>query len=257
MLKTRSQFFYGHEVTELNKWIDFQEGVTVYAAQMKTGYYSLEEYLNEFERAMEEVSPLDYSVTVDRSTRLVTVSAGSNFSLLVSSGIHAGNDGYSLLGFTGSDRTSASTYTGDSASGSRYRPQFYLQNYVPTDHNQEAVSAVINETGSGVVEVVKFGNKSFMECEIQFINDYCVNADSWIEQDLSGVSNAVSFLRDLVKKGHVEFMPDRDDPDTFQTVLLESTEKSNNGTGYKLNEELQSGLTGYFRTGKLVFRLVE
>jgi hypothetical protein len=257
MLQTRSQFFYGHEVTDANKWIDFQEGVNVRAAELRLGYYSLTEFLTECERAMEEVGSFDYSVTVNRSTRIVTITAGSTFSLLTSSGTHFGTDAFSLLGFSGADKTGASTYAGGSASGLQYRPQFFLQDYVDAEHNQEAVAAVINETGSGVIEVVKFGTRKFMECNIQFINDYHGSPDSLIEYDPNGVSNAVLFLQDLVKKGHIEFMPDRDDPETFQTFVLESTEKSQQGTGYRLFEDIESYVAGYYRTGRLVFRQVE
>jgi hypothetical protein len=256
VLKTRSKFYYGHEVTELNKWIDFQEGANVYSAEMRNGNYSLQEFVLEVSRSMSDVGQ-DYSVTVNRATRIVTISAASNFSLLTATGVHAGNDAFDLLGFESPDKTGSNTYTGTAASGFEYIPQFFLQDYTPTEHLQEAIGAVLNETGSGVVEVIKFGTKKFMECQIQFINDYQTSNDSWIEQDLSGVSNAISFLKDIVKKSHIEFMPDRDSPSTFQTLLLESTESSSTGTGYRFIEDVATGLTGYYRTGKLVFRLVE
>src|SRR6185503_364885 len=99
----------------------------------------------------DDVGALTYTVTANRSSRTITIATTSTFSLLVSSGTHTGTAPWSLMGFTGSDRTGASTYTGNAASGSEYRPQFLLQNYISSDDWQQAADASVNKTASGRV----------------------------------------------------------------------------------------------------------
>lgn len=51
-------------------------------------------------------------------------------------------------------------------------------------------------------------------------------------------------------------MKDRDDPNSFIKLRLESTRESRSGTGYKLRERNDLKLSGYFDTGNLKFRKV-
>jgi hypothetical protein len=50
-------------------------------------------------------------------------------------------------------------------------------------------------------------------------------------------------------------MPDRDDPNTFETFILESTPESQQGVSYRLKEDLEYG-TDFYKTGVLKFRKV-
>jgi protein involved in sex pheromone biosynthesis len=61
----------------------------------------------------------------------------------------------------------------------------------------------------------------------------------------------------LINKYEVEFMPDKDNPDDFYRVVLESASGNSKGTGYKLEEQYGRGLVGYFETGILKFRVIE
>ena len=62
----------------------------------------------------------------------------------------------------------------------------------------------------------------------------------------------ISFLDYAITKGDIEYMEDRDLPDNFISVILESTSKNKNGVGYQLKENKQ--VPGYFDTGILKFR---
>jgi hypothetical protein len=57
-----------------------------------------------------------------------------------------------------------------------------------------------------------------------------------------------------ITKGPFEFMPDRDDPATFDEVLLEKTRRSKNGTGFIIYELDTKGLPNYFESKKLTLR---
>lgn len=257
-LTTFSTFYYGHTITDSNQYLDFDEGGDELTATIAIGTYSLEEFAVAVKTALDAAGALTYTVSVNRATRVMTISAGSNFSLLVTSGSHVGVDAYSLLGFTGADQTGASTYSGDSASGSAFTPQFILQDHVSTDDNQGAIDETVNISASGtVVEVIKFGTEKFMECKIRYQTNIAQPSVGPITNNASGISQLRNFMQYLITKAPIEFMPDKDSPSTFQTFILESTGESQNGTAYKLRERYDLGLPGYFDTSLLKFRLIE
>ena len=255
-IETRSQFYYIDSVDENNFRIDFDEGLGEIVGEVEVGSYSMEELMLAVEKALNVSGDLDYTVTLDRLTRLVTISATGTFDLLVSTGSSGLTAVYTLLGFTGSDRTGLSSYEGDTAIGSVYRPQFLLQEFIGFDDWSEAISASVNESASGIIEVITFGNRRFMEFNDRFITNIDQGSNSVIETNLNGVNNSRSFMNFIINKSNLEFMPDRDDPNTFDTVLLESTTSSSEGTGFKLNEMYSQGIANYYETGKLKFRKV-
>jgi hypothetical protein len=176
---------------------------------------------------------------------------------LKSTGSHAENPIYDVLGMTGGDVSGASSYTFSNPSGYQYRPQFYLLDYLAPEDNEQAVDGSINKSAAGVIEVVKYGLESFIEFTIDFINNDPRSDEQYIEQDLSGVENARSFMAEVIQKANIEFMPDRDDSSTFYTIQIERTQSNNLGLGYRLREKTQQGFVGYYSTGLLTFRLVE
>ncbi len=253
MIFSDSAFYYGLEVTAETSRISFSEGSGELIGVMRSGKYTLTSYLAEVLRAMNDAGALTYTGSVDRETRLITISAGSTFSLLVSSA-SVTSTAFSTMGFSGSDKTGASSYTGTGAVGFSYRPQFRLQGFVDFDDNQKAVESTLNESASGAVELVRFGVVKLMECNIKFITDIDQGFGGPIRTDLSGVLNARLFMQSAVKKGPIEFIPDVTDPDTFRTCVLESTPENQKGVDFRLKEQLASGLVGYYETGTLVFR---
>jgi hypothetical protein len=254
-IQTRSQFYSLPQITSDNYALDFNEGAAELQASIELGSYSHNEIVTQVALQLNTVGGQTYTVTLDRSTRFVTISAPGNFSILCSSGTRIGVGAWGLLGFTGSDKTGTNTYTG-TAIGTSYRPQFWLQKYVPIENLRKKTSASISKATSGIVQVVNFGNEQFMECEISFITNQTQVKDGPIEHDSSGVVNAIAFLNAVTDKSFVEFMPDRDNPNTFTKMILDKTEESPDGTGYRLIELLEKNIRDYYRTGKLTFRKV-
>jgi hypothetical protein len=256
MIKTMSAFYYIDQVNTSNFFLNFDEGSGELTAEIEVGSYTPSQLAKAVQAALNNVGTLAYTVSFDRELRAFEISSTANFSLLISTGINNGNDIFPLLGFTGADLSGSGTYIGDTAGGV-YFPQFWLQDFVAAEDNQASISPVVVKSASGIVEVVKFGNENIYEFDIMFATDYEQGKGSVIETNLNGVGDLRDFMRFAVTKQSLEFMPDRDNPNDFDIVLLESTEKSSDGTGFKLKEMYSSGLVGYFSTGLVRFRLVE
>lgn len=255
MINTMSKFYYGHTISDTNQYLDFKEdGGPELTAVVDIGEYSLTDFVNKISAALNNAGDLEYSVSVDRSTRLITVAAtGGNVQLLASSGTNASRSCYGLLGFS-SDTSSSSSHIGTLSSGYEWKPQFLVQDYVSFNDQQMAIDGVTRQSTSGKVEAVKFGNKKIMDANFRFITDIYQSSKSPIENDESGYLNSRSFLEYAITKADLEFIPDRNDPDVFHKCILESTPESSDGLGFKLKELYSQGLVGYYETGVLKFR---
>lgn len=254
-LTTFSAFYYGHEITLSNYQLNFDEGGSELTAELNVGAYTLEEFAEEIKRAMDAAGALTYTVVVSRATRIITISAGSNFTLLSNTGSQASNSPWSIMGFsTAADKTGADTYDGDSGSGSQYLPQFILQDHVATINNKQAVDASVNKTAAGTIELIKFGDERFLECNIKFATDITGQDGSVIKTNASGVASLTDFMEYCITKQPIEYMANIGTKNTYQSLILESTPDSPNGTGFKLKELYDKGLAGWYETGVLKFR---
>lgn len=257
-LTTLSKFYFGHTVTSENNLIDFKEGAgPELTATLTVGDYSLTEYAAEIKRVLDAAGALTYTVTFSRSTRVITITTTSTFSLLVSSGTHIGTGAFSMMGFTGADRTGASTYAGNTGSGSSFQPQFVLQDHVSSDDEQRSVEATVIRSASGRVEVVTFGTERFVTGRMRWNTNLLQPSNGPITSSVTGLSDLRTFMQYITTKAKVEYMPDKDTPSTYETVILESNEENPNGSGYKLRERYDIGLPGYFDTSILKFRVIE
>jgi hypothetical protein len=257
-LSTLSSFYYGHTVDTTNYAIDFKEGAgPELQASVDPGSYTLTDFAGALASALNKAGLLDYTVTIDRVTRKLTVAASGTFSLLVATGTRVSNGVWLLAGFSGADRTGAATYDGNLASASQFRPQFILQDHVPKERNIKAIDPVVNKSAAGVTEVVRFGTERMVSGNIKFITNRAMPVGAVIENSATGVEDAIAFMEYVVQKKPFEYIPDRDTPATFDKVILESTPKSQQGTDYEMKELYDQGLPGFFETGKLTMRVLE
>lgn len=255
-LLTHSKIYFGTVVDDTNYNLDFDEGGSELTAVLEIGSYTLEQLADEISRALNEAGALTYTVTVNRTTRVFTISAGSNFTLRIASGSHLGTTAFGLAGFTGANVTGDDSYTGNAAVGSVFTTQFILQSYVGSEDSQAATYGTVNKSASGKVEVVSFGTESFVEFNVKYATAIAMAGDV-IRNSATGVSDLQALMQYLITKGPCEFMPDEDVPATFQNLLLESTADDSKGLKYKLREMYGQGLPGFFETGLLKFRVVE
>jgi hypothetical protein len=256
VISTKSSFFYIDPITLDNFYLNFSEGAgPELTAEVQIKSYTHSELAAAVATALNNTGALTYTVTLDRQSRVFEISATGVFNLLTQTGINNGADVFPVLGFTGPDKVGQSSYVGNIEAGLEYLPQFWLQDYVDAEDNQQSIMPVVVKTSLGEVEVVKFGDENFFEFEIMFATDIVQGKGSVIETNPSGVADLRSFMRFCVTKNRVEFMPDRDNKAAFEKVLLESTEASSDGTGFKLKEMYRDGLVGYFSSGPLKFRV--
>lgn len=256
-LTTRSQFYYGIIVDSSNFNLDIRIGMTNYQVPLTLGRFSLTDFANSVQIALRQFTPQDFVVTVNRDTRVFTISAPVAFQMLFLTGLNTLTNASELLGFQEIDYTGASTYTGVFGVGKSYRPQFILQDYVPTFLNVEANASRVNESASGINESVTFGRRETMSCNITYVTNLEVScAVNSIEYDAQGLENLLDFLDYCILKGNIEFMPDRDDANNFEKLNLEKTGSSSNGTGYRIRELTGRRLPGFYETGLLDFRKI-
>jgi hypothetical protein len=255
-LGTFSKFYYGYQIDQTNNKIDIAEGGPQLTATLTSGIYTPTDLATEIKTQLDVAGAKTYTVTFSRTTRKFTIAADSGtYSILISTGTNALTSPYDLLGFTGAaDLTGVITYTSDSASGSQYSPQFWLQNYTaPTDWLEKS-DASVNETSGGQVEILSFGDQYYTEFTILFITNLAMD-NRVIKNNPNGVANARSFLEFLIKRGPCEFMPDEATPATFYKITLESTDESSKGVSFKLKEETGRNLPNIYTSGKLKFRV--
>ena len=253
-LKTKSKWFYGFYFDNSNKYFDIDEGSGEQTISI-VGDYSAEDFKTKLQDTLNQLLTLTYSVTFSRTTRLFTISASGQFSLLVDTGINKSQSMFSILGYT-EDKINVTTVDSDEPAGFEYAPQFYLQKYISFENYEESVTSTVNLSADGSqVEVIDYGTQNFMECDITLVNDgLSINCE--IDYDLTGVANLRSFLTYCRKKRKVEFMPDRDTPTAYVKCILEKTAGNQTGTGFKLSEMYAKGAVGYFESGKITFRKV-
>lgn len=259
MIFTESVFYYDYQVNVNNLSLNFEEssGGGELLTQIPTGIYSLTNLLVAVEDALNLIGANTYTVTVDRSTRIITISCDVTFKLLFGTGAQASLDIAQLLGYDGVDTAFALSHIATNPSGKEYMPQNKLQSYVSPDDLQKFINPTVNKTGSGKIEVVRFGIEKFIEFNIKPITNIDQGVGNYIRTDLQAVENVRDFLRYLVTRGDLEFIPDRADRNTFITIKLEKTKEDSNGTGYRLKELFGVGRTNYFETDLLVFRVSE
>lgn len=253
-IKTLSQFYYGHFVDKQEHFISIDEGAGEIIVNLTPSGYTFFEQGVELQRALNaSLVTQVYTVTTDRSTRKYTISAPSNFSILAGTGAYAGSLAYTQLGLNIVDKTGANSYVSDFSTGTVYRPQLPFFSYAPSNLREGSIQATQDESGSGAVQVVSFGSINIMEADIKYVTNRKDKPDI-IEYDADAVESCMQFLSYLRQKNRVEFMPDRDDPDTFERLLL--TKSSVSGTGLEVKLSEMSGIQDYYETNPLTFRVI-
>lgn len=253
-LKTLSTFYYGFLITKENQNMNFDEGTGELTAVLKVGDYTFDEIILALQNAFNLVGSNEYVVTGDRDTRKITISADSNFDLLVASGSQAGTTAFNLIGFTGSDRVSDDEYEGNIGAGYEYRPQTLLKDYIQPEDYELKESAVVSTSANGQVQTVAFGDGARMQCNIIAASNLTGLKNQDYYYNATGLQDLRNFLKYLITKSKIEFMPDIDNRDSFYKLLLESTEADKSGIAFKIKN--MNGSNNYYQSGVLLFRKV-
>ncbi|MEJ5328460.1 MAG: hypothetical protein WHU54_09485, partial [Candidatus Bathyarchaeia archaeon] len=227
MLKTYSAFYYGIEVTEFNRFLDFQDADGNWTAKLDLGGYTLTQVAKEVRRAMNASGTSKrYLVSVDRVTRKIKIKSQdlSNFSLRFGTGPNASLSCASLLGFPASNTASLNEHESTDSIGKVYKPQFFLQNYLPPEMNKTPIGASVNTSASGrFVEVIGYNENRVFRFDIRFITNEPQASGSLIKNNQNAIEDTLDFLDYVTNGNAIEFMPNESDPYSFYQGILIST----------------------------------
>lgn len=252
-----SKFYYGFIIDNDNRFLNFDEGGLELTVELLGGSYSFTEGAVMVQNAFNAAGALGYTVTPDRTTRSLTISATGTWNALIQSGTLAANQAWDQIGFTGLvDLTGASSYTGDTPVVSSFQPQFWLQDYTPSSNKKKKSESTVRKTATGAVEVVTFGDESYMKCSIMFSTDLPMD-DKVIANNPTGLADLRSFMEFCITKAKLEFMEDVAVPNNFETMILESTEQGRDGTEFELKEMVSQNLPDFYEVKGLTFRVIE
>lgn len=259
MINTFSKFYYNLSVTSTNKYIDIDEGTGEITATVQTGNYTLEDLAQAVEDALNEVGTFTYTVTVNRTTRILTIASTGSTDFLASTGTNVvlGVAIFSTLGYPATDVLNTTSYVATTAIGVVYTPQYKLQDYVDQLDNRDQRNSTMAKSSSGKVQMQSFGVDRMFEFSIKFATNIKQPSSGPITNNLTGVDELRTFMQYCINKYTVEFMPDSSTPSTYYRVVLENSSGGKDGMGYKLQEQYTKGLVGYFETGILTFRIIE
>jgi hypothetical protein len=264
-----SSFNYGHAITKENKFFPIDEGSGEINVELRVRSYTLGQFVIELNRALNEFGSNQYQVILDRNTGKITIYSDGQFTILINSSDLKVVSCYELAGFTGNvnlvaigneEPEEVFSIEADAICGKVFNPQFELQNYIDFEDSQRAGNASINESASGKVEVVKFGNVKFMTANITMQTNITQVSDcnfvSPIKPDPNGYENLRNFLLYTTTKAPIEFVRNIENRNTFTNCILESTPNDSNGTGFEIIQLYSRGLVGYYESGNLTFRAI-
>lgn len=259
MITTASSFLYDFTIDSTNKYLDFKEGAgSELTATLDTGDFTLEELLDNIEDALNDAGALVYTVSANRTTRIITIAvASSTMNLLASSGTNAASGVWTTIGFALSDSGNVTTKSGTTAVGTVYSPQYKLQDYIGQADSRALRDPTVHKSSSGLVQVQSFGTDRFFEFSIKFATNIYQPSSGPITNDSDGVESLQAFMQFTTTKKPFEFIPDSATPTTYYKCVLESTPESSSGTAYTLKEQFAKGLIGYYETGILKLRIIE
>lgn len=258
MIFNHSNFLYGVEITGENRYLDFSEYGNDFTITLDLGFRSISDLLDQIESAMNASSVNVYSVSFNRITRKVTISADGPFDLPVDSGPSALLAVYTTIGIDNSvDFVAVTSVVADDAIGTVYSTQYKLQNYTAPDDFKVQRFATVNESASGSVQLSTFGQDQFIEFSFKYITDRPQPSNSIIRNRSDGVAQLRALMNYAYFKYPLEFSPDENDPDTFYVIVLESSNEGNSGAGFKLLEQYERGLVGFWETSVLKWRVLE
>lgn len=249
-LRAVSTFLYNIQVTDTNNAIDFKAvsgGPTLFAT-LTVGFYSLATLATEVARSMNAAdSSHTYTVTVDRTVsfgtqnRLTISTSGIFLSLLFASGPRTTTTSAPLLGFTTTDKTGSTSYTGTSTVGTILVTEREAFTYLSTEMDQ-LIFGNVNISANGTKEVVVFQIQQFWSGEFKYEPEAKVKVQ-WLP-----------LMQWMIQGRLVDFTPEVTSPNSFFTGTLEKTSKDGKALGFMWKEMLP-GFPFLYQTGPLTFRL--
>ena len=252
----RAAFNYGHDITISNRFLNFFDGSSEKTATLPTRSFTLGQMADIIAAAMNDVGEQEYTVTLDRNGRYFTISADSNFSLLIDSGTNKGQSAFALLGFTGiADLTGTNSYISNESSGSQYITQTPIANFLSFERTKKKLESVVRKTPTNIREAISYGTEKLMRLDMPLITDI-ESGGNYLRQTSNGVGEADDLMTYLIDQKAVEFLEDVNLVNEFTPCVLNKTSTSPNGTGFQMKKVRNLG-EGYFQITGLEFSEIE
>lgn len=256
--QVHSRFYYIDDITDTNYFINFREPNAAnveLTALVPLGQYTPRELAIAVTNALNVAGTLNYSVTYSRQDNRYVISANDDFILLTQSGSNAGVSAYPVLGFNiDADKAQTDAIISDNEVAYIFEPQFWLQDYVPSRFNKSAVNGTQVISATGVVEVVSFGLQKKVELNIRYQNNRNERSSA-LKASSVGIDDLEHFMDFLITKAPVEFIFNENNLNVFEDLILEQSPGFSDGLGYRLIEMTGQDLSGYYETGRLIFRV--
>lgn len=251
-LKAKSLFLFGFQVTEFNRSLDFvaTSGGPEIQATLTIGYYSLSSLMAEIKKQMQAADPSHvYTVTANRAynggtENRVTISTnGTALQLLFGTGTRIASSCASLLGFTTTNKTGSTSYTGTLTAGTAVVPEYVGYNFIPPELMRKNFGSV-NVSASGMKEAIVWNVQKFWQVQFKYI------------PKASAISNWSPLMTWLMLQRSIEFTPEISTPSVFYQGTIESTEGESTGLGFTIKEMLPN-FPDYYDSGIMKFRVKE
>lgn len=251
-LKKKSAFLYGLEVTANNRSIDFKavSGGPQISASLNLGFYSLTDLITAIAAAMNSADFNNvYTVSVNRTVnsgtenRITISTNGSYLSFLFGSGTRAASTIAPLIGFTSTDKTGSTTYTGSFSSGTFVLPKEFGYNYIPQEMNRKVFGS-LNITASGDKEAIVFQIQKFFQVQFKY------------EPEAYVISDWTPFMTWAIQQKPLEFTPDLSAPSVVLNCTLEKTGADSKGLSYMFKEMLPQ-FPFFYDSGLMTYRVKE
>lgn len=256
MTKDIARFHYGFDITVFNRYINFRSVALgpILTAELTVGNYTATELAKEVKKRMEQVDSLNtYTTAILRSTggglspRFQISTSGVYLDLLFLSGINAATSPRDVLGFSHTDKTGSTSYTGELICGTILIPEFPTYDYLPPEA-YVMNDGVANISAAGIKETLVFAQMFFTQGQWKYITNFG-NRTQFTEW--------AAFLKYATRQLKFEFSPSiNEDVELFYQVTLESTSADGKGMGFKLKQQRGEGLYRFYDTGLLKMRLI-
>ncbi len=204
--------------------------------------------MTEIKRAMEAADPANtYTVTADRTVsggtenRITIATSGAFLELLFLSGPRTSSTIAPLIGFTTTDQTGSTSYTGTSTAGTALVSELVGYTFVPPEMRKK-VFGNVNISTSGKKEAIVFSIQKFFTVEFKY------EPTAKVETEWEGLNDW------MMQQRLFDFTPNITAPSTFLEATLEQHQGDNQGLGFAMREMLPL-FPDLWTTGIMTFRL--
>lgn len=250
-LRQKSIFWYGITIDSTNRSIDFRTANLgpIYQATLTLGNYTLSGFIAEIGKQLKAAnSTTTFTVSLNRSfgltsNRLTLGSSTGFFQLLFGTGPRYSSSAARVMGFTATDKTGLSSYTGTSNVGIYLLPEYKGYTYLGPDF-MHTVFGALNVSARGDKEAIVWSIQKFFQVEFKY------------EPETKVITEWLPFMDWLIQQRPIEYVPDYTIPNTFYQATLESSPADGKGLAYTMKEMLPDFPFNY-QTGTLKFRQKE